>query len=37
VHDPGFQRPYTEAFISFSEKYESAAFVNHRMDQIWHR
>lgn len=37
VHDPGRDRPYTEAFISFSEKYEAAAYVDHRMDQIWHR
>lgn len=37
VHDPGAARPYTEAFISFSEKYEAAANVNYRMDQIWHR
>ena len=37
VHDPGVARPYTEAFISFSEKYEAAANVNYRMDQIWHR
>ncbi len=37
VHDPGRDRPYKEAFISFSEKYEAAAYVDHRMDQIWHR
>ena len=37
VHDPGRDRPYVEAFISFSEKYEAAAYVDHRMDQIWHR
>ena len=37
VHDPGTARPYTEAFISFTEKYEAAAQVNHRMDQLWHR
>lgn len=37
VHDPGRDRPYKEAFISFSEKYEAAAYIDHRMDQIWHR
>ena len=37
VHDPGRTRTYTEAFVSFSDKYESAAYIDHRMDQIWHR
>ena len=37
VHDPGKTMPYTEVFVSFSEKYEAAAYVDHRMDQIWHR
>lgn len=37
VHDPGESTPYTEAFITFTERYEAAARVNDRMDQIWHK
>ncbi len=37
VHDPGMSAPYSEAFISFSERYEAAATINSRMDQIWHK
>jgi hypothetical protein len=37
VHDPGRPRPYTEAFVTFSQRYESAAYVDSRMDQLWHR
>lgn len=37
VHDPGEYDPYTEVFINFANKYESAANINHNMDQIWHR
>ncbi len=37
VHDPGQNAPYTEAFITFTERYEAAAGINDRMDQIWHK
>jgi hypothetical protein len=37
VHDPGRAAPYTESFITFTERYEAAASVNDRMDQIWHK
>jgi hypothetical protein len=37
VHDPGRGAPYTEAFITFTERYEAAATVDSRMDQIWHK
>ena len=37
VHDPGMAAPYTEAFVTFTERYEAAATVNSRMDQIWHK
>jgi hypothetical protein len=37
VLDPGTARPYDEVFITFMERYESAAGVNTRMDQIWHK
>jgi hypothetical protein len=37
VHDPGQATPYTEAFITFTERYEAAATINDRMDQIWHK
>ncbi len=37
VHDPAKPQPYVEPFVSFSDKYEAAAYVDHRMDQIWHR
>jgi peptidoglycan hydrolase-like protein with peptidoglycan-binding domain len=37
VRDPGFQAPYIELFINFADKYEDAANISHRMDQIWHR
>jgi len=32
VHDPGVPRPYSEVFVTFALRYESAAFVNERMD-----
>jgi hypothetical protein len=37
VHDPGMAMPYTESFITFTERYEAAAGINDRMDQIWHK
>ena len=37
VHDPGKQQTYEEVFVTFAHRYESAAYVNFRMDQIWHR
>ncbi|MDZ7640009.1 MAG: papain-like cysteine protease family protein [Bryobacterales bacterium] len=37
VHDPGTAAPYEELFINFANKYEDAANINHRMDQIWHK
>lgn len=37
VHDPGMWNPYEELFINFANKYEDAANINHRMDQIWHK
>ncbi len=37
VHDPGDAAPYTEVFVTFAQRYESAANINDRMDQIWHR
>lgn len=37
VLDPGVATPYDELFINFAQKYEDAAFVNFKMDQIWHR
>ncbi len=37
VHDPGMVQPYVEVFVTFANRYESAATVNDRMDQIWHR
>ena len=37
VLDPGVAAPYDELFINFAQKYEDAAFVNFKMDQIWHR
>ena len=37
VHDPGRDAPYTEAFITFTERYEAAATIDSRMDQIWHK
>src|SRR3546814_9137440 len=36
VHDPGLYKPYVEVFQSFAEQYEDAAYINHRMDKIWH-
>src|SRR3546814_2882827 len=36
VHDPGLYKPYVEVFQSFAEQYEDAAYIDHRMDQIWH-
>lgn len=37
VHDPGRSTPYQESFMSFTERYEAAATVDSRMDQIWHK
>lgn len=37
VHDPGTAFPYQEVFATFAHRYESAAFINDRMDQLWHR
>ena len=37
VHDPGKTAAYTESFITFTERYEAAATVSDRMDQIWHK
>jgi len=37
IHDPLKFSAHTEAFISFTERYEAAATVNDRMDQIWHK
>jgi hypothetical protein len=37
IHDPGRSAPYTEAFITFTERYEAAASINDRMDQVWHK
>jgi peptidoglycan hydrolase-like protein with peptidoglycan-binding domain len=37
VRDPGRTNSYQELFINFAEKYENAADINHRMDQIWHK
>ncbi len=37
VRDPGMATPYEELFINFANKYEDAANINHKMDQIWHR
>lgn len=37
VRDPGMAVPYEELFITFAQKYENAANVNHKMDQIWHK
>ena len=37
VHDPGDAAPYTEVFVTFAQRYESAANIHDRMDQIWHR
>lgn len=37
VHDPGRSVPYNELFINFAERYEAAADINHKMDQIWHK
>jgi len=37
VHDPGKSAPYTESFITFTERYEAAAGISDRMDQIWHK
>ncbi|HSW08390.1 papain-like cysteine protease family protein [Aquabacterium sp.] len=37
VHDPGMALPYKEVFVSFAQRYEAAATVNDRMDQIWHK
>lgn len=37
VKDPGMATPYDELFINFAKKYEDAANISHRMDQIWHK
>lgn len=37
IHDPLRRAPYRENFITFTERYEAAATVNDRMDQIWHK
>lgn len=37
VLDPGTSKPYEEVFITFTERYEAAAGVSARMDQIWHK
>lgn len=37
VHDPGTAMPYQEVFVTFAQRYEAAATVNDRMDQIWHK
>jgi len=37
VLDPGVNAPYDELFINFAKKYEDAAFINFKMDQIWHK
>ncbi|MCW5965030.1 MAG: peptidoglycan-binding protein [Bryobacterales bacterium] len=37
VRDPGMATPYVELFINFAKKYEDAADINHKMDQIWHK
>ncbi len=37
VRDPGMSSPYEELFKSFADKYEAAANINHKMDQIWHK
>lgn len=37
VHDPGMATPYKEVFVTFAQRYEAAATVNDRMDQIWHK
>lgn len=37
VHDPGRPVAYKELFVTFAQRYESAAFVDSRMDQVWHR
>ena len=37
VHDPGKTAAYTESFMTFTERYEAAATVSDRMDQIWHK
>lgn len=37
VHDPGVQQPYSEVFATFALRYESAAFVDDRMDQLWYK
>jgi peptidoglycan hydrolase-like protein with peptidoglycan-binding domain len=37
VHDPGTPITYKELFINFAERYEAAADIDHRMDQIWHK
>jgi hypothetical protein len=37
VHDPGRAAPYQEVFVTFAQRYEAAATVDDRMDQIWHK
>ena len=37
VHDPGKKEPYLEMFVTLAERYEAAATVNDKMDQVWHQ
>jgi hypothetical protein len=37
VHDPGKAMPYQEVFLTFAQRYEAAATVDDKMDQIWHK
>jgi hypothetical protein len=37
VHDPAVSTPYNEIFLTFAQRYESAAGVNSKMNQLWHR
>lgn len=37
VHDPGRTQAYKEVFVTFAQRYESAAFIDSRMDQVWHQ
>lgn len=37
VHDPGVARTYKEVLVTFAQRYEDAAFIDSRMDQLWHK
>lgn len=37
VHDPGVLSSYRELFINFAERYEAAANIDYRMDQLWYK